>query len=119
MRYLFIPEGILLYRRKMDRCCDMRGFLSFLVLWLIGKKPMSGEDLRQELEKRKGHKPSPGTIYPVLKYLQEYGWIEEIKDKGKAKKYRLTKSGEKELKDSTRKFVSIFCDMGNEFKKAR
>ena len=87
-----------------------------MVLWLIGKKPMSGDDIRKELEKRKGTKPSPGTIYPVLKCLQEYGWIEELKDKGKAKKYRLTKSGEKELKLATRRFVSIFFDMGNEFK---
>ena len=78
---------------------------------------MSGDDIRKELEKRKGTKPSPGTIYPVLKCLQEYGWIEELKDKGKAKKYRLTKSGEKELKESTRKFVSIFCDMGDEFRR--
>ena len=100
----------------MDRCCDMRCFLSFLVLWLIGKKPMSGDDLRKELERRKGQKPSPGTIYPVLKCLQGYGWIEEIKDKGKVKKYKLTKSGEKELKESTKKFVAIFYDMGDEFR---
>ena len=106
-----------IYPFPMEKCCDMRGFLSFLVLWLIGKKPMSGEDLRQELERRKGQKPSPGTIYPVLKCLQEYGWIEEMKGKGKEKKYRLTKSGEKELKEATRRFVSIFCDMGEEFRR--
>jgi len=100
----------------MVKCCDMRGFLSFLVLRLIGKKEMSGEEIRQEIEKRKGHKPSPGTIYPVLKALTANGWI-QTKDSGKEKKYRLTISGRKELNDATRKFISIFCDMGEEFKK--
>ena len=104
----------------MDRrCCDMRGFLSFLVLRLISKNNMSGEELRCELERRKGSKPSPGTIYPVLKTLSEYRWIEEIQEGKKEKKYKLTKSGEKELKEATRRFISIFSDMGEEFRKVR
>jgi len=93
----------------------MRGFLSFLVLRLIKKKPMSGEELRQELEKRKGSRPSPGTIYPVLKSLSENGLIKEIKDEGKEKKYELTKNGQQEMKIATRKFIAIFCDMKEDF----
>lgn len=93
----------------------MRGFLSFIVLRLIAKKNMSGEDIRKEMEKRKGAKPSPGTIYPVLKALSESGFIQEIKDGGKEKKYRLTKKGQKEIKVATRKFCTIFYDMGEEF----
>ena len=76
---------------------------------------MSGEDLRKELEKRKGSKPSPGTIYPVLKALREMRFIEEIKDKGKEKKYNITAEGKKELKIATRTFVTMFCDMKDEF----
>jgi len=93
----------------------MRGFLSFIVLRLISKKNMSGEDLREELKKRKGVKPSPGTIYPVLKSLSSSGFIEEISSKGKVKKYRLTKKGKKELNIATIKFCSIFYDMKDEF----
>ena len=99
----------------MNKCCDMRGFLSFIVLRLINKKPMSGEDLRQELEKRKGSKPSPGTIYPVLKSLKDNKLIEEINEKGKEKKYQLTPLGKRELRIATRKFISLFCDMKEEF----
>lgn len=99
----------------MKNCCDMRGFLSFIVLRLISKKNMSGEDLRQELEKRKGTKPSPGTIYPVLKSLSLNGLIEEIHDDGKEKKYKLTPIGRRELKVATKKFVAMFCDMKGEF----
>lgn len=93
----------------------MRGFLSFIVLRLISKKNMSGEDIRKEMKKRKGAKPSPGTIYPVLKALSESGFIQEVKDSGKEKKYKLTKKGQKELKAATRKFCEIFYDMKEEF----
>ncbi|MBI2654385.1 PadR family transcriptional regulator [Candidatus Woesearchaeota archaeon] len=99
----------------MRECCDMRGFLSFIVLRLISKKNMSGEDIRKEMKKRKGAKPSPGTIYPVLKALSESGFIQEVKDSGKEKKYKLTKKGQKELKAATRKFCEIFYDMKEEF----
>ena len=95
----------------------MRGFLSFIVLKLLSKRQMSGEDLRQELKKRKGSRPSPGTIYPVLKSLSESGFIEETKESGKGKKYRLTKKGQKELRAATKKFCAIFYDMKDEFRK--
>lgn len=78
---------------------------------------MSGEEIRQDMEKRKGTKPSPGTIYPVLKALSEIGFIEEIKDSGKEKKYKLTKKGKKELEIATVKFCQIFYDMKEEFGK--
>lgn len=98
----------------------MRGFLTFTALRLIGKRPMSGEELRQELESRKGSRPSPGTIYPVLKAMKKSGWIEEAKSGskgGKEKKYKLTAKGRKELKAATGKFVAMFCDMKGEFEK--
>jgi len=95
--------------------CDMRGFLSFIVLRLISKKDLSGEEISKEIKKRKGCKPSPGTIYPVLKLLKKNYFIKEIHKEGKIKKYRITKKGEKEVKLATRKFVSIFYDMKDEF----
>ena len=78
---------------------------------------MSGEDIRKEMEKRKGSKPSPGTIYPVLKVLNENKFIEEVPNGGKTKKYKLTKKGKRELETATRKFCEIFYDMKEEFGK--
>ncbi len=103
----------------MKECCDMKGFLSFTVLRLISKKNMSGQEITDELERRKGSRPSPGTIYPVLKSLNENGWIEEIKEGRREKKYRITEKGIKEIKLATEKFVFMFNDMCNDFKKAR
>ena len=87
--------------------CRMKGFLTFLILWLLSKKTMTGAEIAQELERRKGHKPSPGTIYPVLKYLTE----RELLKVDKAKKYSLTKKGEKELEMSLNTFFDTFCDI--------
>ena len=101
----------------MRECCDMRGFLSFIVLKLMSKKSMSGEDIRQELKKRKGSRPSPGTIYPVLKGLKKAKFIEELPAQGKTKKYKLTKKGKKELEIATRRFCQIFYDMKDEFER--
>ena len=101
----------------MEKCCDMRGFLTFTVLRLVGKRPMSGEELREELERRKGSRPSPGTIYPALKAMNESGWIEDVKSGSKEKKYKITAKGRKELNAATKKFVAIFCDMREEFEK--
>lgn len=89
------------------KCCDMKGFLSYLVLWSLSKKSMTGSEIAKELEKRKGSKPSPGTIYPVLKELKKSGLISS--DKGKA--YSLTSRGKAELKNACGIFCSIFYDV--------
>ena len=102
----------------MESCCSMKGFLTFMVLRLISKKYLSGEEIRKEIKKRKGTKPSPGTIYPVLKYLNKSGFIEQIKHKGKIKKYKITKKGKKELNEATRKFCMLFYDMKDDISRS-
>jgi len=97
--------------------CEMKGFLSFQVLKIISKKPMSGQDIRHEFKERKGCVPSPGTIYPVLKSLKQNKLIQEIKSSGKMKKYNLTKKGQHEVKITTEKFLCIFSDLKDDFKR--
>ena len=99
----------------MKKSCDMRGFLTFIVLRMLSKQHLSGEEIRKEIEKRRGSKPSPGTIYPVLKTIHSNGWIKEIDKESKEKKYVLTQQGKKELKIATKQFISIFSDMKEEF----
>jgi len=94
--------------RKGKRfCCDMRGMLSFMLLFLLSKKEMSGQELADELEKRKGDRPSPGTIYPALKQLREHGLINERKD-GKNIRYVLTDSGKKGFNRAKKHFTHMF-----------
>ena len=88
----------------------MRGMLSFLLLFLLSKKEMSGNELSDELEKRKGERPSPGTIYPALKQLRENGLIIE-KKKGKLILYSLTELGIAGLKQAKAQFCRTFRDI--------
>jgi PadR family transcriptional regulator PadR len=88
--------------------CEMKGFLSFIILWLLHKKKMTGAEIARELEKRKGTKPSPGTVYPVLKDLKSKGLICD-----KDKKYSLTPSGKKELARGIHIFIKTFYDFSD------
>jgi PadR family transcriptional regulator PadR len=97
-------------RRYGNDCCDMRGLLGFLILFLLSKKPMHGQDLADEIAKRRGERPSPGTIYPALKSLREMGFIIEEKD-GKTIVYTLTGRGKNALKLARQRFVRTFLDV--------
>jgi DNA-binding PadR family transcriptional regulator len=91
----------------MTNSCRMKGFLSFLVLWLINKKTMTGAEIAIELEKRKGNRPSPGTIYPVLKELKEKGLLKIDEHK----RYSLTEVGKNELNNHIDTFFQTFNDI--------
>ncbi len=89
-------------------CCDMRGMLGFLILFLLSKKSMHGQELADEIAKRKGEKPSPGTIYPALKNLREMGFITSEEKQGKTIVYSLTERGKNALKIAKRRFIRTF-----------
>lgn len=93
--------------RTDNNCCDMRGMLGFLILFLLSKKPMHGQELAEDIAQRKGDRPSPGTIYPALKSLREAGFISEEKE-GKIIVYTLTERGKQALRIAKRKFTRTF-----------
>ncbi len=90
--------------------CDMRGMLSFQILYLLSKKSMHGEDLAKELEKRRGEKPTAGTIYPALKELKNKRLIKGEK-KGKTIVYSLTPQGKESVKYAREYFLRCFSDV--------
>jgi DNA-binding PadR family transcriptional regulator len=96
----------------IPECCDMKGFLSFLILWIVHNRKMRGCDISRELKKRRGTEPSPGTLYPVLKELKNKGLL--LSDKNK--KYSLTEKGEGELLSALQYFNKIFFDIHEMFR---
>ena len=68
---------------------------------------MHGQEIAEEIGKRKGEKPSPGTIYPALKSLKSSGFLSEEKT-GKTINYSLTPRGKKALLLAKRKFTKTF-----------
>ena len=94
--------------RSSEYCCDMRGMLGFLILFLLSKKPMNGQEIADEIANRKGERPSPGTVYPALKNLRLMGYIGIEEREGKAISYSLTERGKNALKVAKRRFTRTF-----------
>lgn len=57
-----------------------KGFIRYQVLESLGENPMSGSEIIDEIEsKTNGRwKPSPGSIYPLLAWLQDNGHVKEL-----------------------------------------
>ena len=75
-----------------------KGFLKMIVLKIISEEPIHGYDIIHEIEvKTHGHwVPSPGSVYPVLEWLEARQFIamEEIDRK---KVYTITDEGKNAL----------------------
>jgi DNA-binding PadR family transcriptional regulator len=97
--------------------CDMRGMLSFTILWLLSKQPMYGQELATQIGKRRGDKPNPGTIYPALKELAARRLI-EASPHGRNSVYELTKEGKGALERSLDYFERAFGDIFTEMRAA-
>jgi len=83
-----------------------KGFLRYYVLRLLNEKPMSGSEIMNEIEKRTdGHwKPSPGSIYPLLAWLQDNGYAKEVPEKELGiKRYTLTDQGKAFLEEHVKR----------------
>ena len=97
-------------------CCDMRGMLAFYILWLLSKRPMNGQEISEELGKRRGTKPTSGTLYPALKELRAKGLV-EMEKKGRMTIYTLSQKGVEGLEEACEYFCSAFGEIFEEYSK--
>lgn len=88
----------------------MRGMLSFLILWILAQEPVHGQQIAKEIEKRKGTKPTPGTIYPALKELKRRGMITSEK-MGRTIVYSITPKGKRALDGACIHICRMFGDI--------
>lgn len=81
-----------------------KGFIRYHVLEALNEKPMSGSELIDQIEKHTDGvwKPSPGSIYPLLAYLQDNGYVKELPSESGLKRYELTSSGRRLLEEQTK-----------------
>ena len=95
-----------------------KGFLRYELLRLLNEKPMSGSEIMTEMEKStNGYwKPSPGSIYPLLAWLQDRKHIKDAPEQEPGiKRYMLTEEGRKFLKDQAEareEFAKRFKNLG-------
>ncbi len=84
-----------------------KGFIRYQVLESLNEKPMSGSEIINEVESRTNGrwKPSPGSIYPLLAWLQDNGHVKELStDQGGMKRYEITESGRALLSEQKKIF---------------
>lgn len=89
-----------------------KGFIRFHVLNELNEQAMSGSELMEKLKIHTGGfwKPSPGSIYPLLSWLQENNYIAELPAENGLKRYQLTGNGKallQEQKSVMKKFQEI------------
>lgn len=84
-----------------------KGYIRYQVLESLNKQSMSGSEIINEIEARTNGrwKPSPGSIYPLLSWLQDNGHIRELpSNQSGMKRYELTGSG-KDVLEQQRKIM--------------
>lgn len=91
-----------------------KGFLRHQVLIALSEKPMSGSELMDEISKITGGiwKPSPGSIYPMLSWLQDNQYIKELPTENGLKRYEITPAGRELLEEETKAREKIREDFG-------
>lgn len=95
---------------KKPESIDMKGLLSFHVMWLLRQRSMCGEELIAELGKRRGDNPSPGTLYPALNKLKDEGLVKSERE-GKKVVYSPTVKGIRDLDLAVRYFKNVYGEV--------
>ena len=93
-----------------------RSILRLLVLGLLAEKPMHGYELLKRIEEitRGFWRPSPGTLYSLLKSLREEGLVVTDRVEGSGVPsglrivYRLTKKGYDQLQHLAPRVATVF-----------
>ena len=98
----------------MSRPSDLvQGTLDLLLLKILALEPLNGWAISQRLKQVSGHvlQVSDGSLYPALHRLIKRGWIsadEGISENNRrAKYYRLTTRGRKQLQVETTKWEKL------------
>ena len=85
----------------------LKGTLDLLVLQSLSLGPRHGLGVSDRIAQitQGAFKVKPGSLFPALKRLEEAGWLKsswgESENNRRAKYYRLTKAGERQLKIET------------------
>jgi DNA-binding PadR family transcriptional regulator len=99
-------KHMMFHRRNWLRHNAMvpKGFLRYHVLEALNEQPMSGSELIEQIGKHTGEtwKPSPGSIYPLLAWLQDNSYVKELPTENGFKRYELTQSGKDFLEEQTK-----------------
>jgi DNA-binding PadR family transcriptional regulator len=98
-----------------------KGYIRMGVLILLNKKPSHGYEIMKQINSRtKGFwQPTAGGVYPILRDLEQSGYIKghwETQKNRKLKVYKITESGEQILRKAILKQTEISNNINNLFR---
>ena len=91
----------------------LQGTLDLLVLKALSLGPLHGLGVSTRIEQitRGTFQVKPGSLFPALHRMEEAGWLTafwgESENKRRAKYYRLTRAGERQLQQETEDWERI------------
>ncbi|HKF52788.1 MAG TPA: PadR family transcriptional regulator [Candidatus Acidoferrales bacterium] len=91
----------------------LQGTLDMLILKALALEEMHGLGISRRIEQvTKGtFQVKPGSLFPALHRMEEEGWLEsswgESQNNRRAKYYRLTKKGRRQLESETERWGRI------------
>jgi PadR family transcriptional regulator PadR len=100
----------------------LQGTLDLLVLKSLALGELHGLGIARRIEQitRGTFLVKPGSLFPALHRMEEAGWLKAIwgesENNRKAKFYRLTKSGERQLGTETEEWTRIVSAMASALK---
>ena len=98
-----------------------KGYIRIATLILLSKKPHHGYEIMKEIRVRtKGFwKPTPGGMYPILRDLQESGYVQgewDAETRRKKRIYKITETGRTVLRRALEKENQLASTMKGMFK---
>jgi PadR family transcriptional regulator PadR len=97
----------------------LQGTLDVLILKVLALEPMHGLGISRRIAQvtRGTFQVKPGSLFPALHRMEEAGWLSstwgESENSRRAKFYRLTKAGNRQLKDETEQWARISAAMAS------
>jgi len=98
---------------KENKTDLLQGTLSLLVLKALALGPLHGLGVSQRIEQitRGTFQVKPGSLFPALHRMEEAGWLKaawgESENNRRAKFYRLTAAGRRQLETETQEWQTI------------
>ena len=100
----------------------LQGTLDLLILKAIGDGEFHGLGIARRVEQitEDTFKVRPGSLFPALHRMEEAGWLKsfwgESENNRRAKYYRRTKAGERQLGVETEQWMAISRAIGHALK---
>jgi PadR family transcriptional regulator len=105
--------------RKAKKASLLQGTLDMLVLKALALEPLHGLGVSRRIEQitRGTFKVKPGSLFPALHRMEQAGWLSsswgESENHRRAKFYRLTEAGHRQLEAEAENWRLISLAMAN------